>query len=149
MGQSADKGNMMRPLQDDSKDTDSGEEDLELIKLRMKKLRELQKMLLLKELQRQRVKEEEDPEKIVRRELTEKAIEVLEAAKAQFPRETRKLIKIIATLIKQGRIQGPITAEALYNTFHLAGIPVRLETKIRIYRKGKYIDIREKLKEDE
>ena len=140
MGQSADKKNMMRPLQDD-------EEDLELLKIRMKKLRELQRLMMKKTLKKQ--ESEEDPEVIVRRYLTDRAVEVLEAAKSQFPRATRQLVRIIASLIKRGEIREPISAEVLYNTFHMAGIPVRLETKIRIYRKGRFIDIREKLKEED
>ena len=140
MGQSADKKNMMKPLQDE-------EEDLELLKIRMKKLRELQRLMIKKALEKQ--ESEEDPEAIVRKYLTDRAIEVLEAAKSQFPKATRQLVRIIASLIKRGEITEPISAEVLYNTFHMAGVPVRLETKIRIYKKGRFIDIREKLKEDD
>ncbi|MCD6510337.1 MAG: hypothetical protein J7L11_08140 [Thermoprotei archaeon] len=133
-GQSSD--DMMRPLQNEP------DEEIEFIMRR--KFLELQKKLL-KSLT---TREEEDPEKIVRRNLTKKAREVLDAALSQYPRITRRIIVALAQAIKRGEVETPIDAVTLYNTFKYLGIPVRLETKIRFYEKGRHIDLREKLKED-
>ncbi len=136
-GQSSDK--MMRPLHDEP------DEDLEII--RLKKLIELRKAMLQRIVTQSR-EAQEDPEALVRRHLTEKAIEILEAAKRQHPLITKKVIVALAKAIRAGEVQTPISAITLLNTFRYLGIPVRLETKIRFYKKGRYIDLREKLKEE-
>lgn len=138
-GQSSDK--MMRPLHNEPED--SSDEEIEFIKL--KKLIELRKAMLKRKAQISRT--EEDPEKVVRENLTERAIEVLEVAKQQYPKITKRIIVALAKAIKAGEVVTPISATTLLNTFRYLGIPVRLETRIRFYKKGRYMDLREKLKE--
>ncbi len=140
-GQSPEK--MMRPLHNEPSEND---EEIEFI--RRRKMLELQKRAL--EILARKRKEEgrESAEEMVRKNLTEKAREVLDTALAQYPRITRRIIIVLANAIRNGEIKTPIDGVTLYNTFRYLGIPIRLETKIRFYEKGRYIDLKEKLKED-
>ncbi|RLF25107.1 MAG: hypothetical protein DRN15_00155 [Thermoprotei archaeon] len=138
-GHSAD--DMMKPLHDEPRE----DEELEL--LRRKKLLELQKKLLIESIKREE-REETDPEDIVRRNLTEKAQEVFEAAKAQYPMLTKRLVPILAKLIVNKEVETPIDAIRLYNIYLNLGVRIRLPTRIRFYEKGRYIDLKEKLRKE-
>jgi len=119
----------------------SSDEELELLKMR--KLLELRKKLLAE----QAPKKEEDPREVVVKNLVGRGLEVLEAAEAQYPEITKAVVKELARLIKEGRVEGPITGEELLNVFYNLGIRVRLPTRIYYEKHGERKGIGELIKE--
>mgnify|MGYP000191496575 FL=1 len=116
--------------------------------LQMKKL-ELQKKLLAMAAKKSEEKREEqvkpkDPYEVIRPLLEERADEVLEAAKAQFPRVANAVIAELARLAEAGIIKR-ITGPWLMGLFARLGYRPRLETKISIISDGKTIDLKEKI----
>ncbi len=123
--------------------------DKELEIIMRKKLLQLKKMQLLRQLREisEAQKREEDPWKIVEKNLTEKAREVLHYAKMQYPDITEQVVNELARLIKEGAIETPLDAYTLYSIFLSLGVRVTLPTRIRIVKKGEEIDLRKKLRE--
>ncbi|MHC1601218.1 MAG: DNA-binding protein [Candidatus Nezhaarchaeales archaeon] len=116
--------------------------------LQMKKL-ELQKKLLAMAAKKSEEKQEEqvkpkDPYEVIKPLLEDRADEVLEAAKAQFPRVANAVIAELARLAEAGIIKR-ITGPWLMGLFTRLGYKPRLETKISIISDGKTIDLREKI----
>lgn len=123
----------------------SDQEDLEL---KMKLLR-MQRRLLAERAQKDAksaASTPRDPETLVRSVLRERGDEVLEAAKQQFPMETRQVIDELAGLVAKGEVS-EITGPWLYSVLNQIGIPVRLRTSIQIVSDGKVGSIADKLKE--
>ena len=121
------------------------DEDLDL---KMKLLR-MQRRLVAERTEkeaRQAVPAPESPEKIVRKALRERGVEVLEAALQQFPSETKQIMEELAGLVTKGEIT-EITGPWLYSVLNQIGIPVRLRTTIQIVSDGKVGSIADKLKE--
>ena len=121
------------------------EEDLWL---RMKKL-ELQKKLLAMAARRseeeKRVEAKpKDPYEIIKPLLEDRADEVLQAAKAQYPGITDAVVAELARLAEAGVLK-KITGPWLMGLFTRLGYRPRLETKISIVSDGKTIDLKEKL----
>ena len=117
------------------------ERDLEEELLLQKKLLELKKMLAKRG-------EKKSAREIVLERLVDRGEEVLKAAEEQFPDQTKVIIEKLAEMIKNGYITSNITGAELLWLFRQLGLPVRIETKIRIEKKGKVISLDEKLKED-
>ena len=117
------------------------ERDLEEELLLQKKLLELKKMLAKRG-------EKKSAREIVLERLVDRGEEVLRAAEEQFPDQTKVIIEKLAEMIKKGYITSNITGAELLWLFRQLGLPVRIETKIRIEKKGKVISLDEKLKED-
>jgi len=123
--------------------------ELELWKQR--KLLEMQRKAIMKKIEEEKLKEraekrDEDAEATLRKLFQERASEVYEAAKSQFPEATEKLTKALAKLISKGELNGPISGEELYWFFRRLGINVRLETQIRFYESGKIKTIADKVR---
>ena len=117
------------------------ERDLEEELLLQKKLLELKKMLAKRG-------EKKSAREIVLERLVDRGEAVLRAAEEQFPDQTKVIIEKLAEMIKKGYITSNITGAELLWLFRQLGLPVRIETKIRIEKKGKVISLDEKLKED-
>jgi len=117
------------------------ERDLEEELLLQKKLLELKKMLAKRG-------EKKSAREIVLERLVDRGEEVLRAAEEQFPDQTKVIIEKLAEMIEKGYITSNITGAELLWLFRQLGLPVRIETKIRIEKKGKVISLDEKLKED-
>ncbi len=113
--------------------------------LKMKLLR-MQRKMLAERAQKEVKPEHSNPEETVRSVLRERGNEVLEAAKQQFPSETKQAIEELAILVKKGEIT-EITGEWLYSVLNQIGIPIRLRTTIQIVSDGKVRSIADKLKE--
>lgn len=114
--------------------------------LKMKKL-ELQRKLLALTAKKDEHKEEhkpKDPYEVIKPLLVERADEVLEAAKAQFPRVTNVVVAELAKLAETGLIK-KITGPWLMGLFTKLGYKPRLETKISIISDGKTMDLKEKI----
>ncbi len=131
----------------------SEDHDLEFLKRR--KLLELQRRLLIEksleekkaERKEQQEKKPKDPEEILKSFFVGRALEVWTAAKQQYPSVAPEVAKALATIIESGRLKERITGEQLYWLFQQLRLPIRLETKIRIYDGGELKTIAEKLKE--
>ncbi|MCD6410164.1 MAG: hypothetical protein J7L98_07565 [Candidatus Verstraetearchaeota archaeon] len=121
------------------------EEDRELELIKRKKLLELQRKLLM---QKAEPKEErkEDPIEFLRGKLVNRGEEVLDAALSQFPEAAKFIARQLMLLYKAGRLREPIDGVTLYSLFHRLGIPVRLETRIRIVKDGKVMSLAERLR---
>lgn len=121
------------------------DEDLELMAIKMRKLRELQKLYL----EKTQKKPELDDLSIVKSKLTGRGPEVLEAALSQYPKAAREVVRYLAELYRSGKLTEEISGEELYTLFYDLGMPVRLETSITYVKDGKRISISEKLKSKE
>ena len=53
----------------------------------------------------------------------------------------------LVSLINTGKLKNKITGEQLYSLFRSLGLRIRLNTKIRIFEKGKLKTIADKLRE--
>ena len=120
-------------------------EDLELEKLKLKKLRELQQRMLKAEAEK--TKPTMDPFKLVEERLRGRGHEVLKAALEQYPQAARAVVRELAKLIASGRIKGFIDGETLHQLFAMLGFPVRLETRIVYVEKGEAKSLADKLRE--
>jgi len=113
--------------------------------LQMKKL-ELQRKLLAQATKKVEEKEvkPKDPYEVIRPLLEERADEVLEAARAQFPRVAEAVATELARLVEAGLIK-KITGPWLMALFTRLGYRPRLETKISIVSDGKIVDLKERI----
>ena len=123
--------------------------DKELELLKRKKLLKMQRRLLRRNTDDKRKKEKQRTEKtsdFLKRIFVGRAWEVWKAAEQQHPTSTGRIGKALATLVSSGRLRGPISGEQLYWLFRRIGLPIRLETKIRILENGELKTVAEKLK---
>ncbi len=113
---------------------------------------EIEEMILRKKLlelmKKQQQKKEEDPVELVKSYLYDRGDEVLEAALAQFPKETKLFVNKLAELIKKGAIKEKISGSELLYILRSIGIPVNLETRITIIKDGKSMSISDMLKDE-
>jgi DNA-binding TFAR19-related protein (PDSD5 family) len=119
--------------------------DLELEMIRYKKLLELKKRLERK-TDTEKI-EEGNPREVLNRFFVDRAWEVFDAAKAQYPEAAEYIEKMLAKLILEGKIKEKISGEDLYGLFLRLGFKVRLPTRISIVEHGKVKSLEEKIKE--
>ena len=113
------------------------EEDKELELIRMKKLLELRKRLM--------AKREPSPRELVVSRLVDRGLEVLEAAERKYPKKSKVVVKVLADLIKEGRIDR-ISGGELLSLLRNLGMDVRLETRISVVEDGRLIPLSEKFR---
>jgi len=125
----------------------TGDEELEI--LMRKKYLKLQRMLMAKRLREQQrtIVKQPDPEEVVRRALDSTGRKVLDALKAQYPREAKAIIKALARAILERRVPSRIDGGMFYRFLLSLGLRVRLETKIYVERKGEVKEFSEYLRE--
>ena len=124
----------------------TGDEELEM--LMRKKYLELQRMLMAKRLREQRaIVKQPDPEEVVRKALDSTGCKVLDALKAQYPREAKAIVKALARAISERRVPSRIDGGTFYRFLLSLGLRVRLETKIYVERKGEVKEFSEYLRE--
>ena len=80
--------------------------------------------------------------------LYDRGDEVLEAAYQAYPRQTAVVVEQLARLLKQGGMRERISGGELYQLFRNLGIRFSLKTTIKVQDKGKFVDLRDKLKMD-
>ncbi|MGC8848855.1 MAG: DNA-binding protein [Candidatus Bathyarchaeia archaeon] len=123
-------------------------DDLELERLRRRKLAEL-KRRLTSEVDEEAGKPpigEVSVDDALKGVLVGRAWEVLAAAEAQYPRAAPEVKRILALLVMEGRVKGPISGEELMWFFRRLGLRVRLETRIRFLERGELKSLAEKLR---
>ena len=117
--------------------------DKELETIRQKRLKELQKQILLKE---KKIEAKIDTQAVLDKLFKDRALEVFNASASQFPKETNKIKKLLVKLALDGKIS-EITGEQLFGLLRQVGLPVKLNTSINYYGKGKIKSLSEKFKE--
>jgi DNA-binding TFAR19-related protein (PDSD5 family) len=116
--------------------------DKELEALKQKKLRELQRRMALQEQKKEQI----DAQKILNTIFKERAWEVFNIARAQFPSEMAKVEQLLADLKLAGKIS-EMDGEQLYVLLRKIGLPVRLNTTISYLSHGKTELLSDKIKE--
>jgi DNA-binding TFAR19-related protein (PDSD5 family) len=127
----------------------SEDEDPDIKIIKARKIIELQKQAAKQEKIRTRKKMESQPptdREIINRYLYDRGEEVLNLSEAQFPIQTRAVVKKIIELIKAGEINQRISGGELLALFRSIGMNVRLKTSIRVENHGKLVSISDKLK---
>ena len=124
------------------------EDDLELRRIQLKRMMKMASRLY----QEEKPKEPEKPVNVfekIRPYLVDRADEVLDSAKEQYPEEAEIVAKKLLTLIEQGildKIDGP----SLYNLLRNLGLRVKIDTRVMYVKRGESKDlselIRQKLK---
>ncbi|RLI03315.1 hypothetical protein DRO31_02080 [Candidatus Bathyarchaeota archaeon] len=129
--------------------------DDELERIKQRRLEEMKRQLMLKQLKEKEAAEPE-PEKlkqptnrdILNSQFGDRAWEVYNAAVYQYPQVMPQVEQILIEGIKTGKIRDIIDGAALMGFFRSIGIPVRLQTTIRISEKGELKTLEQKMKED-
>ena len=128
--------------------------DDELERIKQKRLAEMKRKMLLKQIMNQRESEPETPREATNQEVLDamfgyRAWEVYSAAAYQYPQVIGQVEQILVEGIKEGKIANIIDGAALMGFFRQVGLPVRLNTKIRISEHGELKTLEQKMKEDE
>ena len=127
-------------------------DDIELEKLKAKRLAEMQKNLSLRKDEKT-ISEKNIPEKnnkSPRESLVNllgfRGLEVLENAEVQFPTETKLIIEKLGELIISGEINESFDGGQLLSLFRSVGLNIRMNTKINVEQDGKFVSLGEKLR---
>ena len=123
--------------------------DIELDRLRQRKLLQMQKRFLAKKSKGKAISKEEESWALLNQVFINRAWEVFEAAKLQYPEEMKRIEDVLVQLISGGKIREKISGEELYSFFHQLGLRIKLETHIRFMEQGKLKSLEEKMKEKE
>ncbi|MEM1581943.1 MAG: DNA-binding protein [Candidatus Bathyarchaeia archaeon] len=122
--------------------------DLELEMIRYKKLLELKKRLEKKPESETEKPKETSPQEVLDKFFADRAWEVFNAAKAQYPEVAEYVEKTLVKLISEGKIREKITGEDLYGLFLRLGFKVKLQTRINILEHGRIKSLEEKIREE-
>jgi programmed cell death protein 5 len=128
--------------------------DDELERIKQKRLDELRRKMLLNQLKEKEPESEPEPakeptnEEMLGKYFRNRAWEVWNAAKYQYPQVMPKIEVMLVDAIKQGKIKDYIDGANLMGFFRQVGIPVRLDTKIRVSEHGELKTLEQKIKED-
>ena len=122
--------------------------DRELEVIRRKRLQELKRQFGKKTETETRDEKAETQQAILNRFFVDRAWEVLNAAKAQYPQAAEYVEKTLVKLISEGKLRTQISGEELYGLFLRLGYRVRLQTKISVLEHGKVKSLEDKIKEE-
>jgi DNA-binding TFAR19-related protein (PDSD5 family) len=123
--------------------------DTELGRLRQRKLLQMQKRFLTGKTEGKAISKEEENWALLNQVFIDRAWEVFEAAKLQYPEEMKRIENVLVKLISEGKIREKISGEELYSFFHQLGFRIKLETRIQFIEHGKLKSLEEKMKEKE
>ena len=128
--------------------------DEELERIKQKRLEELRRKMLLNQIKEKEPESEPEPtkeptnEEMLGKYFRNRAWEVWNAAKYQYPQVMPKIEVMLVDAIKQGKIKDYIDGANLLGFFRQVGIPVRLDTKIRVSEHGELKTLEQKIKEE-
>jgi DNA-binding TFAR19-related protein (PDSD5 family) len=91
-------------------------------------------------------KEGKTDRELVEGMLYDRGSEVLEAAYSYFPEQTGRLVKELASMVRDGRFGERVSGGELYSILRQLGLRFNLKTSIRVQDNGKLVDLSEKLK---
>ena len=126
-------------------------------RIKQRRLEEMKRQLMFKQMKEQAVESEPEKKKprdptnqeILDRHFGDRAWEVYNAAAYQYPQVMPQVEQLLVEGIKTGKIRDVIDGAALMGFFRAIGIPVRLQTKIRISEKGELKTLEQKMNEDQ
>ncbi len=121
------------------------EEDLELRMIRLRKMRQL--LTAGKQVDQEQQPKREDPVEELKRHLDERGREVLEEAASLNRGLTERVAEALLRAIRSNSLTTPIDAGDLFRLFRDLGIPIKLETSVRVLRHGESKDLRKYLSE--
>ena len=122
-------------------------DDIELEKLKAKRLAEMQKNLSLRKDEKTiPEKNNKSPRESLVNLLGFRGLEVLENAEVQFPTETKLIIEKLGELIISGEINESFDGGQLLALFRSVGLNIRMNTKINVEQDGKFVSLGEKLR---
>ena len=78
--------------------------------------------------------------------LVDRAEEVMDAAREQYPREAEAVASQLVKLIEAGHVD-KIDGPSLYNLFRSLGLRVRIETRLTYVKRGEAKDLGELLRQ--
>ncbi len=126
--------------------------DEELERIKQKKLEELRRKMLLNQIRENEPEPEPSKEptndEMLGRYFRNRAWEVWNAAKYQYPQVMPKIEAMLVDAMKQGKIKDYIDGANLMGFFRQVGIPVRLDTRIRVSEHGELKTLEQKIKEE-
>jgi len=117
--------------------------DKELEAMKRKRFQELQKRAVFQE---QKKEPPRDANTILNRIFVGRAWEVFNTASVQFPSKMVKVKDLLVRLALEGKITD-MDGEQLYGLLREIGLPVRLNTTIKIISHGKTKSLSEKFRE--
>lgn len=130
--------------------------DDELERIKRRRLEEMKRQMLLNQIKdnQESEPEPETPRIATNQEVLDamfgdRAWEVFNAAAYQYPQVIGQVEQILVDGIKEGKITDTIDGAILMGFFRQVGLPVRLNTKIRISDKGELKTLEQKMKEEE
>jgi DNA-binding TFAR19-related protein (PDSD5 family) len=118
------------------------EEDADLKMLEQRKLESIRRRLKAAEPQPRAQKSDRE---VVLGMLYDRGDEVLNTAYSFYPKQTERLVKELAGMIREGRLAEKVTGGELYSIFRQLGLRFRLNTTIKVQDRGKLVDLSEKL----
>ncbi|MBS7615135.1 hypothetical protein KEJ18_05330 [Candidatus Bathyarchaeota archaeon] len=122
--------------------------DKELESLRRKKLFELKRHLEIKTEAKVNEEKSVNKQEVLNRFFVDRAWEVLNAAKAQYPQAAEHVENMLVNLIQDGKLRTQISGGDLYRLFRRLGLRVHLQTKITVFEHGKVKSLEDKLREE-
>jgi hypothetical protein len=122
------------------------EEDADLKLIEHRKLEEMRKRLKAAAPAPTPAKALKSDREVVEGMLYDRGDEVLEAAYSFYPRETERLVREIANMVRDGRLKEKVAGGELLSIFRQLGLRFRLKTSIRVMDRGKLVELGEKLK---
>ena len=122
--------------------------DRELESIRRKRLQELKKQFEKKAETEIKDEKAESPQKVLNRFFVDRAWEVLNAAKAQYPQAAEYVENTLAKLVSEGKLRTQISGEELYGLFLRLGYRIHLQTRITVLEHGKVKSLEDKIKEE-
>jgi hypothetical protein len=93
-------------------------------------------------------KPEKSKKEVVLEALYDRGDEVLEAAYQAYPRQTEVVVGQLARLLKQTGGRERISGGELFALFRNLGLRFSMKTTIKVQDKGRFVDLKDKLKMD-
>jgi hypothetical protein len=125
------------------------EEDTDLKLIEHRKLEEMRKRIKAAIPTSSPAKAVKTDREVVEGVLYDRGDEVLDAAYSFYPRETERLVREIAGMVRDGRLKEKVAGGELLSIFRQLGLRFRLKTSIRVMDQGKLVELGEKLRRKE
>jgi hypothetical protein len=125
------------------------QKDIEFLKSR-KRIELMEQAVSLKKtkiIRQQQIAQSKTDREYLSKYLYDQGEEFLDIAEAQFPIQTRTIVRKIVELIKSMEIKNRISGRDLLALFRSVGVNVRINTTIQIEDHGKIISLQDKLKQ--
>ena len=125
------------------------QKDIEFLKSR-KRIELMEQAVSLKKakiIRQQQIAQRKTDREYLSKYLYDQGEEFLDIAEAQFPIQTRTIVRKIVELIKSMEIKNRISGRELLALFRSVGVNVRINTTIQIEDHGKIVSLQDKLKQ--